>query len=83
MKPPEPPESNELPTSCEDVLDLLHCLIENELEDDEAEAVLTHLAGCKPCRQALSEHIKLRGLLVTNMPHLSKIHFSAYRPTYH
>lgn len=62
--------------TCEDVLDLLHCLIENELEDAEAEKVLSHLANCKTCRKALSEHVKLRGLLSANMPWLGGLYFN-------
>lgn len=77
-------EKRESPNmSCDEVLDLLHCLIHNELEDDEAEAVLTHLATCRSCRQALSEHVKLSGLLATNMPWIGKIYFSAHRASYH
>lgn len=68
---------------CEEVLDLLHCLIHNELEDDEAEQVLTHLATCKSCRQALSEHVKLSGMLTANMPWLGKLYFRYDRGTHH
>jgi anti-sigma factor RsiW len=80
---PSTPETTE-PMSCEDVLDLLHCLIHNELEDEEAEHVLTHLAGCKSCRKALSEHVRLSGMLASNMPWMGKIYFDRYRsPFYH
>jgi len=77
-------EKRDIPiTTCEEVLDLLHCLIHNELEDHEAEAVLTHLATCRTCRHALAEHVKLAGLLTTNMPWIGKIYFSTHRASYH
>jgi anti-sigma factor RsiW len=64
---------------CEEVRDLLHMLIENELEDDDARFVLGHLSECRACREALAQHVKLHGLLTTNMPWLSKIHFGPVR----
>lgn len=70
-------------TTCEEVLDLLHLLVTNEIEDDDASMVLTHLAQCKPCREALSQHIKLSGLLSSQMPWLGKIYFSPKRQSMH
>lgn len=62
--------------TCEDARDLLHALIQNDLEDEDSAMVLQHLAGCKACRAALAEHVKLNGLLQANMPWLGKIYFN-------
>lgn len=68
---------------CEEVCDLLHALIHNELEDVESSAVLRHLAECKECREALAQHVKLNGMLQANMPWLGKIYFSrSWHPTH-
>lgn len=69
--------------TCEDVRDLLHMLVENELEDGEARDVLEHLASCKLCREALSQHIKLHGVLTAHMPWLGKLYYSPVRYPHH
>jgi anti-sigma factor RsiW len=69
--------------NCEETRDLLHCLIQNELDDAESQAVLAHLSNCKPCRSALSEHIRLSGILQSNMPWIGKLYFARYHASYH
>ena len=79
--PNEPTPSPQEAFSCEDTLDLLHALLHNELEDDDAELCLRHLATCKSCREALSQHVKLSGLLKSEMPWLGKLYFNkVYSP---
>lgn len=64
--------------NCENILDILSAYIDNELPEDELQAVDRHLASCKNCRdelallQGLSDKIKA-SLLIENfeMPDLS------------
>jgi anti-sigma factor RsiW len=64
--------------TCEEVRDELHSLVMNELEEWEAEPILIHLAGCRACRQALSEHAQLAGALSEHMPALTHKLFKPY-----
>lgn len=56
---------------CQDVRDELHSLLMDELSDDESGPILSHLAECKECRLALTQHSKLLGHLVTYFPGLN------------
>ena len=66
---------------CEEVLDLLHDFVANELEDEDLRPVLRHLGDCPSCRLAMAEHVRLLGVLRANMPVLVKPYFSGYRGT--
>jgi anti-sigma factor RsiW len=61
--------------TCEEVRDLLHSFVSNELEKEELEAVLEHLAACEGCRAAMAEHVRLIGKLREHMPKLGRLYF--------
>jgi len=61
---------------CEEVRDLLHAFVTDELEDEEVRPLLRHLADCVPCRSAMAEHVKLAGVLRAAMPTLVKPYFT-------
>ena len=68
--------------SCDDVRDLLHAFVSNELENDDLKQVLAHLADCESCRKAIAEHVRLAGKLSEHMPSLGKLYFRAHRRRY-
>lgn len=68
--------------SCEDVLDLMHSFVSNELEPEESRPILEHLANCEACRKAMSEHVRLAGKLSEHMPRLGKLYFTAHNRRY-
>lgn len=68
-KPPEPG------MNCEEARDLLHALVTNDLEAEEAQPVLAHLAACEMCRAAMAEHVRLVGKLREHLPSLGKLYF--------
>lgn len=68
---------------CEEVLDLLHAFVTNELEEDEIRPILQHLGLCDSCRSAMADHVKIVGVLRANMPSLVKPYFSGIRGTTH
>lgn len=62
---------------CEEVRDLLHAFVTNDLEKEEFNQVLEHLAACEACRKAMAEHVRLAGKLSEHMPSLGKLYFRA------
>ncbi len=68
--------------TCEEVRDLLHALVTNELEDEEVRPVLSHLVDCDGCRAAMAEHVRLVGKLREHMPSIGKLYFKAGRRMY-
>lgn len=71
----QPP--SEAPLTCEDVRDVLYLLVTNEL-GEETDAVCLHLTGCKDCRVALAEHIRLAGRLTSAFKHIELHYYSSY-----
>ena len=69
-------QESEPAMDCEEVKDLLHAFVTDELEDDEVRPILRHLAECTPCRGVMAEHVKLVGVLRANMPPLVKPYFT-------
>jgi len=69
--------------ACEDVLDLLHAFVTNELEEDEIRPILQHLGQCDSCRAAMADHVKIVGVLRANMPTLVKPYFSRFPGSTH
>lgn len=64
--------------SCEDVRDLLYLLLTNELEPEETEQVLLHLAKCPGCLAALAQHAKLAGTLEQTLKMIPPHYYSRY-----
>ncbi|RIK01000.1 MAG: hypothetical protein DCC46_02590 [Armatimonadetes bacterium] len=80
---PESTQPYQAEESCVDVRDLLHALIENDLDEDDAKWVLQHLAECDECREALKQHAKLSGLVLRHLPWLGMAHFGQRGATAH
>jgi len=64
---------------CEEVLDLLHAFVTNDLEEDDVRPILQHLGQCESCRAAMADHVKIVGVLRANLPSLVKPYFKVYR----
>ena len=76
---PRRKQSTESVMACEEVLDLLHAFVTNELEEEETRPLLQHLGTCDSCRAAMAEHVKIVGVLRANMPSLVKPYFTRFR----
>jgi anti-sigma factor RsiW len=75
---PRKRQADAIGLECEEVLDLLHAFVANELEEDDIRPVLEHLGDCESCRAAMAEHVKILGVLRANMPSLVKPYFTKY-----
>jgi anti-sigma factor RsiW len=64
--------SNEKPASCEEVRDLLHAFVGNELEAPDTRLVLERLLRCQDCLDAMAEHVRLAGVLRASLPSFTK-----------
>lgn len=64
--------------ACDEVLDLLHAFVTNDLEEEDIRPILQHLGACDSCRAAMADHVKIVGVLRANMPSLVKPYFQAY-----
>lgn len=57
-----------LSLDCEETRDLLYLFVTGDLDPDEMESVIRHLATCSECRDALAQHTRLNQKLTRNMP---------------
>lgn len=53
--------------SCEDIQDVLYLFVVGELEAEDVAHVVTHLAHCDECRNALVQHARLNDSLGQHM----------------
>lgn len=62
---PDPKTRN---PECEEIQDLLYLFVIGELEPNEVNQVVLHLAKCAECQGALVQHAVLNKALTVSMP---------------
>jgi len=67
--------------SCAEVIELQPWLLNNSLEADERQEVLSHLKACQTCKAALAETMQAAELLTQHVPSLTLVEYAQGLPS--